>query len=281
MKSKQPKFEKDETVFCYHGPHLYMAKCIDVKEDDGDFLYKIHYHGWNKTWDEFVDDGRVLKFNEENQELQKKLILMANIQKRKAKGLKPSKSSSKKKTKVDETIETEEEYMRNVEVKLIIPEELRRQLVDDWDNIINMHTLVPLPKKPNVAQILADYEEDKKSSKLSNDIVSEITAGLKIYFEHALGTLLLYEYERPQYIDHIQNYKNGDVTEVYGAEHLLRLFVKLPMLLAHTNMTSDSLENLVEQLTHFLKFLTKNHVTYFLKDYEPATDEYNKRVGKV
>jgi len=82
----------------------------------------------------------------------------------------------------------------------------------------------------------------------------EVLEGLLIYFDQALGSILLYRFERPQYADIVkvlfrlfsllslsslfffflqfflqfflrsQSFTNKRLCEVYGAEHLLRLF---------------------------------------------------------
>lgn len=66
---KQPviKYEEGEKVLCYHGQHLYEAKCtkIDLTRSNEKF-YMIHYNGWNKKWDEWVDGKRILKYTDEN-----------------------------------------------------------------------------------------------------------------------------------------------------------------------------------------------------------------------
>ena len=51
-------------------------------------------------------------------------------------------------------------------------------------------------------------------------------AGIKTYFDKVLGNLLLYRFERQQYVD-IRKKNNGkEDSEIYGGEHLLRLFGK-------------------------------------------------------
>jgi len=70
--SKQPAtpFTVDERVFCFHMEMLYEARILDVKLEDGEgWKYKIHYKGWKNTWDDWVPQDRVRKFNDENKEL--------------------------------------------------------------------------------------------------------------------------------------------------------------------------------------------------------------------
>jgi mortality factor 4-like protein 1 len=55
--------------------------------------------------------------------------------------------------------------------------------------------------------------------------LSEIIAGITLYFDKALGNNLLYRFERAQYVEQ-KRAGNADrpMSEIYGAEHLLRLF---------------------------------------------------------
>jgi mortality factor 4-like protein 1 len=66
------KFTEGEKVLCYHGPLLYEAKCVKTKKDGANMLYLVHYLGWNKNWDEWVNETRILKITPEN--LEKKVI---------------------------------------------------------------------------------------------------------------------------------------------------------------------------------------------------------------
>jgi len=168
--------------------------------------------------------------------------------------------------------------VKKVEIKLNLPAVLKKQLVDDWDWITREKKIVSLPRKPTVAEILDLFLQTKKKGGQSEKIFNEVIEGIRIYFDKALGTLLLYRFERPQYSD-LTKKQAKPLSEVYGAEHLLRLFVKLPQLLAHTNMEEDAANVLQQKLNEFLKFLQKNHATFFLTEYPLATPDYIKRTN--
>ena len=70
------KFAENEKLLCYHGPLLYEAKCVKIKKEGANFLYFVHYQGWNKNWDEWVNETRILKNNAEN--IEKKVSLFRN-----------------------------------------------------------------------------------------------------------------------------------------------------------------------------------------------------------
>ncbi|CAH0391673.1 unnamed protein product [Bemisia tabaci] len=76
MSSKKNFFTEGEKVLCFHGPLIYEAKCLEVgfNDEKSGYEYKIHYSGWNKSWDEWVPEDRVLKYNEQNLQRQKDLI---------------------------------------------------------------------------------------------------------------------------------------------------------------------------------------------------------------
>lgn len=86
--------------------------------------------------------------------------------------------------------------------------------------------------------------------------------------------MLLYRFERHQYADIKRQYPDKDLVDIYGAEHLLRLFVQLPSLITHTNMDSDAVHVLMDYLTDILKFMQKQQKHLFLTEYENAAPGY-------
>jgi len=66
------------------------------------------------------------------------------------------------------------------------------------------------------------------------------------------------------------------ISDVYGAEHLLRLFVKIPGLLGHTQMEQKEATALSTKLSEFLKWLQKK-TDFFANDYLPTDKEYAKK----
>ncbi|VTJ52646.1 Hypothetical predicted protein [Marmota monax] len=186
----------------------------------------------------------------------------------------------KKRARVDPTVENEETFMNRVEVKVKIPEELKPWLVDDWDLITRQKQLFYLPaKKKNVDSILEDYANYKKSRGNTDNkeyAVNEVVAGMKEYFNVMLGTQLLYKFERPQYAEILADHPDAPMSQVYGAPHLLRLFVGIGAMLAYTPLDKKSLVLLLNYLHDFLKYLAKNSATLFsARDYEVDLPEYH------
>ena len=48
--------------------------------------------------------------------------------------------------------------------------------------------------------------------------------GIRSYFDRALGSILLYRMERKQFDDIRQQQPDALASDLYGAEHLIRLF---------------------------------------------------------
>ena len=69
-------------------------------------------------------------------------------------------------------------------------------LVDDWENVTKNQQLVPLPHAHPVDEILNEYLEHERPSRVAGSaqvtILEETIAGLRTYFDMCVGRILLY-----------------------------------------------------------------------------------------
>ena len=79
---------------------------------------------------------------------------------------------------------------------------------------------------------------------------------------------------RAQAVPRLKETAAGRTNSSTLPEHLLRLFVKLPELLAQCKMQREHMQVLVSKLMELLKFIQANKAKYFVTQYESATDEY-------
>ncbi|XP_054799398.1 protein MRG1-like isoform X2 [Prosopis cineraria] len=254
--SDSPPFAEREKVLAYHKGRIYEAKVLRIEYRQNAWSFYVHYPGWKKSWDEWVGLDRLMKYTEEN--LQKKLAHEnddndKNTKAARASQLKSKSSNARGKKRKSEALVKEKATVHSDKfVSLQIPPPLKKQLVDDCEFITHLGKLVKLPRTPNVNDIVKKYLDyrSKKDGSIA-DSVGEIFKGLCCYFDRALPVMLLYKNERKQY----QEACPDDITPstVYGAEHLLRLFVKLPELLFHANIEMETMMQLQAKLVDFLK----------------------------
>nr|ACO15529.1 Mortality factor 4-like protein 1 [Caligus clemensi] len=190
----------------------------------------------------------------------------------------------------DEDIENESEPDSNiaqsveqtsskVEVRIKIPEELKSYLVDDWDYLTRQRKLLILPSRITVEQIIQDYVDSKRESSSGMDSIVQVTNGLKEYFNVMLGSQLLYRFEREQYADILKEHGSSTpMSKIYGAVHLLRLFVKLCGTISLTSMQDTSVRLLMLYAHDFLDYMKNEVSTIFsTRDYGTAPPEYHRR----
>ena len=207
----------------------------------------------------------------------------------------PSRGGPKRSTRDYET-EREDAFHSRPAIRLLIPDRLKAILVDDWENVTKNLQLVRLPSPHPVNHILSAYLAEELPRRVTGsaeaDILEEVVQGIREYFDKCLGRILLYRFERDQYFEVRRMWETatavapkgtgavetpGKITgpgDVYGAEHLCRLFVSLPELVAQTNMDQQSVNRLKEELGRLTQWVGRGSEKWFTGGYEEAGAEY-------
>jgi len=173
-------------------------------------------------------------------------------------------------------------------LKLNIPEVLKAQLVDDWEAVTKNNQVVTLPRTPTVVELLdefAAYIVENKPSHLREPVllIPSIVSGLVVYFDRSLGANLLYRFERPQFAEVRKKYKTGqqvvigtekEVSQVYGAEHLLRMLVSLPGMIASSSLDQESVTLVRDYVNELLEWMVRERARIFQTEYESANLQY-------
>ncbi|KAK1754616.1 MRG-domain-containing protein [Echria macrotheca] len=313
QKQPQPPFHSGERVLCFHMEMLYEAKVLDVQtgENGEGWLFKIHYKGWKSSWDDWVPQDRIRKFTDENKELASQLLAQYKslqsgknakqpVKKGTGRGANGSDMSSARGSEErtaaattsnsrgprrarDFELENEDSFMNRPSIRLPIPDHVKALLVDDWENVTKNNQLVPLPHVHPVDEILNDYlaheRPNREPGSASMDVLEEIMSGLREYFDKALGRILLYKFERAQYVELYREWqkpesKHKSAIDTYGAEHLARLLVSMPELIAQTNMDNQSVKKLRDELSKFCIWFSRHVTKYFVSEYETPSQEY-------
>lgn len=241
-------FSVGEKALVPHTDKFYEAKVLKAQfRPDGLWYYLLHYTGWNKKWDEWVEQTG----------LQRAHTGQANNAKRGGRG---QAGAGQKRRRPEDGPAGE---AASVAIDLEVPAALKQQLLAEYDAVHDDHKLVPLPRQPNVGDILDQYLQYAMGKQTSAEAEEDMVAGLKLYFDKALYHCLLYKSERHQ-ADKVL--AGGRVpSSVYGAEHLLRLFVKLPELLPQTGAPAEQQQLLARRLDDVLGYLQLNQQDLFLQ----------------
>ena len=264
-------------------------ECVVLKSENrvlkkgslAELAYYIHYQGWNKKWDTWLPEANLIENNPAGVAIQKKAA--QDLHDRKEKAVKSAHSRKQKitnkKRKLDTMNEVDEGGERedfDVDLPIQMALGLKKLLVEDWEKVVQDQKIMRLPRSVTVANILDLFVEakKKKSSNSSATVHLEVVAGLREYFDRTLGKLLLYRIERVQYNEMIAASPIFCPSEWYGAEHLLRLFVKLPQLLGRLHLDTQIAEALQTRLQEVLKFLQKTPQRFFTAEYFHPDEGY-------
>ncbi|KAI5830745.1 hypothetical protein K523DRAFT_271462 [Schizophyllum commune Tattone D] len=174
-------------------------------------------------------------------------------------------------------------------MKLDMPASLRRILVDDWENVQKKQLIIRMPCSPNVDEILHGFQTYLETEPLEDSLcdpkvyASIIAGGIKVYFEKAIGRNLLYPPERTQYSGWRTQFKTGqhvtpettkDMSEAYGAMHLLRLMANFPQYMATSDLDPPSIHVISDYINEFLRWLDRNRENLFRDEYMVQADYF-------
>lgn len=171
-------------------------------------------------------------------------------------------------------------------MSISLPERAKLQLVDDWDAITRQERLVALPRQPNVRDILVSYcDAFSERQKMTRDLqginvmtLNELLSGLVSYMEKVIGMVLLYRFERQQYLSICRQQAAGklpgSIVDIYGAEHLLRLLVKISSLAANARLNERETSIMGKVLSDLAHFMAERASEVFMREYENAPNEY-------
>ncbi|CAD5118689.1 DgyrCDS7372 [Dimorphilus gyrociliatus] len=298
----KPKFQEGEKLLCYHGPLLYEAKCLKIDAEEGKSIkYYVHYNGWNKSWDEWVPESRILKPNDQNiqkmKDLETSQLKKGSSKSKRMREKQIDKTKEKKKEKVEEkpppevtrkkrartttsdtdmpdakkkkvdleTPKKQEHEEQTLDCPISIPENLKIALIEDQKQIVEQNIVCNLPQRMTIDDILNGYILYKeKDDELNKDKTKEIVEGLKEYFEDLLPKHLLYKQERSQHEELITSNPKVRFTQLYSISHFLRLFVKFGQFLPFNSDEGkdNDLKTLKGYAEDLLEFINnKNYLT--------------------
>lgn len=157
---------------------------------------------------------------------------------------------------------------------LNIPFGIKKKLVDECESIQNEGMLLPLPKPIPCSDVIARYIERLTDSTaqrvgLTKRQMTDAARGICEVFDSALGRMLLYKPERVQYAAILET-RHGTTkpSRIFGAEHLARLIVKLPQLLADTpEMDVEAIDSTLLTASDLLHFIDENSETMWSTAY--------------
>lgn len=270
-------FPVGEMVLAFHGNLLYEARILSVDRKPGERAtsYLVHFQGWKKSWEETVAHDQVFQHNDANLRLAHRLLNGAKMRQQAIPSVRSDKDSPPRSDTMFPTSPLPSFFQ--------ISPALQRQIVDDFEFVTKERRLVPLPRQPSVQQILHKWVNARRQS--TDKATREVAEGIQTYFDAALPKILLYRFEVKQYKDIFQTGTKRDETllpsAVYGAEHLLRLMIRLSVLVESTEITKETVDVISDKVNELARYMQKNGRTLFLVEYEDASPQYLEALEKI
>lgn len=174
---------------------------------------------------------------------------------------------------------------------LVLPFPLKKVLVEDWEIVTQCGMFASVPAQVTIQEALEKYKEMKiqqeqdeepqqQQELLQKDSTAEtkkqgkheewdeMVEGIMLLFDQGVPTRLLYGPELIQYdaMESQEELQGRRHANIYGCEHLLRLFVRLPTLLTQ-EFPESFLREILPKLNDLIRFLQKEQSLFFAQKY--------------
>ena len=279
---QKPKFKEGQRIlgasYIGHG-ELYAADIMKIRADkhaDGTpvWQYMLHYIGWGRKWEEWVHEDGCHVDDEAGRALAAE-IKQQNKEKRElAKKMRSLNKAKKPEAEPDNNIDPHDVEPKEKAYKVVLAAKLQRRLVDDLD-MVEERKLLPLPRAPCVREVLQMFvESNAKRSKEEQRSVEVLVRDLERYFDAALPRILLFSFEQIRHTRMQLENPSLKPCQIYGSEHLLRLLMKMPALMAQAKVPVSEAASFASRAQELLKFLEKNENAVMTNVWEAADTEY-------
>eukprot|EP00039_Didymoeca_costata_P003428 m.67623 g.67623 ORF g.67623 m.67623 type:complete len:449 (+) comp11903_c0_seq3:143-1489(+) len=309
--TNSPQYKINEKILAHQGERLSLAKVTSItrsESSDTEDVYRVHFLNTSASYDTDLEESRILQLNQENWVLKTVIDEESGKSSKKPKKKKNASQKSSKRKRVDtkEDVEEDEQSVVVVEdqeesdailpyealdlpaksiyakIGLAIPTELWNLHVNDTTNVYTERKLLSIPRTPSVHTVLLQYQ--KEINKISHGQpgtggLSADLVGLREVFNMAISGYLLARFERPQFALIQKVSPHTEPCDVFGPEHLLRLFVQLPELIVASGMKHDASSSIVRLSTSLMEYMLKNVETLFQGDYIEPEAEYLHEFG--
>jgi len=256
------KYKVGDVLYAPSGPLLYKCKVLDTRtNEDGKPQYFIHYHNWNKNWDEWQHEKAL---HPDSSETMEKVKNLKEEHKRKKKRVATGKTGKRKKRKTSDEVLSQMAYD--------LPNGFKKRLQQSND-LINGENNSELPydiptKEATVRKILQDFHDEVMAASCESNLkrhMNEMKNGLTFYFEQAFARNLLYAREKKRWKMFLAN-TGKPAIDCCGVNFLLRLLLKLPALCAFSSLEPEQISVIKGTCQALLRFLRDNAKKYGLED---------------
>ena len=145
--------------------------------------------------------------------------------------------------------------------------------------------LADTTKDPESVPMQIDQDEDMEKAKRDKEWI-DMVDGIVMFFEQALPFRLLYPQELSQLaaIENDEQLSEKPKVEIYGCEHMLRLFLRLHLFLAQElgeSLDEEEIKSILAKVNDLVRFLHKHQSTVFAQAFRKPNEAELKEQVKL